>query len=762
MRFWLARPCWLLILGCLVVSLCLELLVFNYKYWLQFVTSYERLVVLNNPEYSQEAAQNTGPVVVDSEHNILSIAVPHITVRNVRIDAVHPNNPELVVRGLIATRTDEIKYLDMRATNFILSTKHEVRNNIVLPKEKVTRELKIEFELPPGGSFYLNSIILNDDFKLAPNFGRILLCFLPLAALVLIFKYRLYAQDYQPTQRRWGYGVLAFNVCLVLSILLFNNTITGYNAKSQCLFPQQCSFDYGAEPGSLLQKRPESYDERFNSNAYHQQFDAWLKGQTALDVAVDPRVSNFDDLYDPSEFYKNNVGWLFDHVIYEGKYYNYYGVAPLLLVYAPVYALTGMFPTPILVTTVLALIGVFASFWALSALVRVWGLQPNLLLYLLAQMALPGMALLYFGQTEIVTAQQTCLSGYAMGLLLVASGTETLLKAGKARLALAALSSAALVLLVLSRPHILFVALLFFVPLFLQFVGRNWEQAAAASSWNLTSSSELLAHSNGPRAQSSGLLAHIKANLKFVDVKTCVLVVLLVGLGALGVMTYNYVRFGGVANFGESLMVTAAVNLGMYQPSYDLPALLEALYHTFLPTVHLNEAFPFVEASQPTVDDLSYYPFPHPTIGLFAFSANYALFLLLIALPQSSNDAWLRTPLGLKGRSFDPLRLTLGLVLGAVCAVAVFNPRGGGSLLTRYSLDAAWAAALVALLLLLSHIKWQGNKNSCLLYLIVVGALLSSALVGYLLNFIPRTAFITQPTWYIELYNTFRPFIVQA
>ena len=169
-----------------------------------------------------------------------------------------------------------------------------------------------------------------------------------------------------------------------------------------------------------------------------------------------------------------------------------------------------------------------------------------------------------------------------------------------------------------------------------------------------------------------------------------------------------------------------------------------------------------MEASQPTVDDLSYYPFPHPTIGLFAFSANYALFLLLIALPQSSNDAWLRTPLGLKGRSFDPLRLTLGLVLGAVCAVAVFNTIWGGNLLTRYSLDAAWAAALVALLLLVSHIKWQGNKNSCLLYLIVVGALLSSALVGYLLNFIPRTAFITQPTWYIELYNTFRPFIVQA
>ena len=104
----------------------------------------------------------------------------------------------------------------------------------------------------------------------------------------------------------------------------------------------------------------------------------------------------------------------------------------------------------------------------------------------------------------------------------------------------------------------------------------------------------------------------------------------------------------------------------------------------------------------------------------------------------------------------------LCLVLAAYSIVAVFNTIWGSNLLTRYSLDAAWAAGLVSLILLLTHIKWQGQKSAVLLYLAVAWALLVSALVGYLLNFIVPTAFATQPLWFLELYNLFRPFIVQG
>lgn len=761
------KPWWLVLIMCVVVSVVVELAFFNYKYFWQYVTDYERIVVLNSATRSDEPALAQGPVLIDDQNTSITFELPEVKLRNVRLDLVHPNNPDLLVRGKISVRSTELKYLFSREGNFVLSTRHHEHNNIVLPKERVVTDLHIEFERQPGSSFYVSAIIVNDHFAFAPSPLRILLMFMAFAAVSMCLKYRLYAQVYihsqrgedlncaeAPRGRYWAWGVLAFNLILVLSILLFNNTITGSNAKSQCYFPQECTFDYGAEPGSLLQKRPQTYEERYNSMVYSQQFDAWLKGQTALDVSVNPRVMSFADVYDMSEFYRAQIGWLFDHVIYEGRYYNYYGVAPLILVYTPVYALTGKFPTPILTTSMLSLLGVLCSYWALSVLVRVYRVRTNLLLYMLAQMALPGMALLYFSQTELHAAQIACLSGYTTGLMLVASGYECLYRRGWRRYGLAVLTAAAVVLVVLSRPHVLFVAGLFFMPLLWHFLGTLIKPISRGNT-----------EMQEPPMLRYSVLSNMRANLSAVDWPTMLLLCGLVAIGAVGVMAYNYVRFGSVVDFGQYYMVTASANLPKFNPSYDVATVTESLYHVIVPSTHFTQDFPFVDATPPTADDGSYYTFPGTTLGLLAFSANYALFLLLLPLPRtqlsSAQHDW-RANVMIAGIRFDALRLSLALVLVGVIVLGVFNSIWGANLLMRYSLDGAWAAALVSLVLLLCHIEWQSSKSGVLLYIIAVAALLGSLFTGYMLNFMGSQAFAVSPDWLLELINTFRPFLVQA
>ena len=769
------KPWWLVLIMCVVVSVVVELAFFNYKYFWQYVTDYERIVVLNSATSSDESALAQGPVLIDDQNTSISFELPQVKLRNVRLDLVHPNNPDLLVRGKISVRSTELKYLFSREGNFVLSTRHHEHDNIVLPKERVVTDLHIEFERQQGSSFYVSAIIVNDPFAFAPSPLRIMLMFMALAAVSMSLKYRLYAQVYTPSKsgedshngdsgeaprgdvpngRYWAWGTLGFDLLLVLSILFFNNTITGNNAKSQCYFPQECTFDYGAEPSSLLQKRPQTYEERYNSMVYSQQFDAWLKGQTALDVSVNPRVMSFADVYDMSEFYRAQIGWLFDHVIYEGRYYNYYGVAPLILVYTPVYALTGKFPTPILTTSMLSLLGVLCSYWALSALVRVYRVRANLLLYMLAQMALPGMALLYFAQTELHAAQIACLSGYTTGLMLVASGYECLYRRGWQRYLLAVLTAVAVVLVVLSRPHVLFVAGLFFLPLLWHFLGARIKSVASAD--NEMEEPPILRYS---------VLSNMRANLSAVDWPTMLLLCGLVAIGAVGVMAYNYVRFGSVVDFGQYYMVTASANLPKFNPSYDLATVTESLYHVLVPSTHFMQDFPFVDATPPTADDGSYYTFPGVTLGLLAFSANYALLLLLLPLPRtslcSSHHDW-RANVMIAGIRFDALRLSLALVLVGVIVLGVFNSIWGANLLMRYSLDGAWAAALVSLVLLLCHIEWQSSKSGVLLYIIAVAALLGSLFTGYMLNFMGSQAFAVSPDWLLELINTFRPFLVQA
>ena len=755
------KPWWLVLIMCVVVSVVVELAFFNYKYFWQYVTDYERIVVLNSATRSDEPALAQGPVLIDDQNTSITFELPEVKLRNVRLDLVHPNNPDLLVRGKISVRSTELKYLFSREGNFVLSTRHHEHNNIVLPKERVVTDLHIEFERQPSSSFYVSAIIVNDHFAFAPSPLRILLMFMAFAAVSMCLKYRLYAQVYDPSQvgeasrgRYWVWGALGFNLILVLSILLFNNTITGSNAKSQCYFPQECTFDYGAEPGSLLQKRPQTYEERYNSMVYSQQFDAWLKGQTALDVSVNPRVMGFTDVYDMSEFYRAQIGWLFDHVIYEGRYYNYYGVAPLILVYTPVYALTGKFPTPILTTSMLSLLGVLCSYWALSVLVRVYRVRTNLLLYMLAQMALPGMALLYFSQTELHAAQIACLSGYTTGLMLVASGYECLYRRGWRRYGLAVLTAVAVVLVVLSRPHVLFVAGLFFMPLLWHFLGTLIKPISRGNT-----------EMQEPPMLRYSVLSNMRANLSAVDWPTMLLLCGLVAIGAVGVMAYNYVRFGSVVDFGQYYMVTASANLPKFNPSYDVATVTESLYHVIVPSTHFTQDFPFVDATPPTADDGSYYTYPGTTLGLLAFSANYALFLLLLPLPRtqlsSAQHDW-RANVMIAGIRFDALRLSLALVLVGVIVLGVFNSIWGANLLMRYSLDGAWAAALVSLVLLLCHIEWQSSKSGVLLYIIAVAALLGSLFTGYMLNFMGSQAFAVSPDWLLELINTFRPFLVQA
>ena len=338
--------------------------------------------------------------------------------------------------------------------------------------------------------------------------------------------------------------------------------------------------------------------------------------------------------------------------------------------------------------------------------------------------------------------------------MLVASGYECLYRRGWRRYGLAVLTAVAVVLVVLSRPHVLFVAGLFFMPLLWHFLGTLIKPISRGNT-----------EMQEPPMLRYSVLSNMRANLSAVDWPTMLLLCGLVAIGAVGVMAYNYVRFGSVVDFGQYYMVTASANLPKFNPSYDVATVTESLYHVIVPSTHFTQDFPFVDATPPTADDGSYYTYPGTTLGLLAFSANYALFLLLLPLPRtqlsSAQHDW-RANVMIAGIRFDALRLSLALVLVGVIVLGVFNSIWGANLLMRYSLDGAWAAALVSLVLLLCHIEWQSSKSGVLLYIIAVAALLGSLFTGYMLNFMGSQAFAVSPDWLLELINTFRPFLVQA
>ena len=96
---------------------------------------------------------------------------------------------------------------------------------------------------------------------------------------------------------------------------------------------------------------------------YEQQFDALMKGQLHLDVEPSEELAMLENPYDPAE--REGIEYIWDRAYYDGKYYSYFGMAPIFTVYFPYYLVTGNMPAENTVTTVFAIMT--ALFFSLAA-----------------------------------------------------------------------------------------------------------------------------------------------------------------------------------------------------------------------------------------------------------------------------------------------------------------------------------------------------------------------------------------------------------
>ena len=69
--------------------------------------------------------------------------------------------------------------------------------------------------------------------------------------------------------------------------------------------------------------------------------DALENGQVELNDTPSPQLLAMENPYDWSARSEQNVTAKWDHVLYDGKYYSYYGIGPVLLLYLPFHLITG-------------------------------------------------------------------------------------------------------------------------------------------------------------------------------------------------------------------------------------------------------------------------------------------------------------------------------------------------------------------------------------------------------------------------------------
>ncbi len=163
-------------------------------------------------------------------------------------------------------------------------------------------------------------------------------------------------------QKKLIVSTLTVVIFLLLSFLIGNNTLKGVSiwgtviflffvfGKKSCL--QSLTIDNPGKTGYisiivsciiliLLCAIPMNLSPFWNGqipmhrNQYELLADSMLNGHIYIDYEVDPKLLAMDNPYDYEERIRQEINYHYDHAFYNGHYYMYFGVVPVIFLFIP-------------------------------------------------------------------------------------------------------------------------------------------------------------------------------------------------------------------------------------------------------------------------------------------------------------------------------------------------------------------------------------------------------------------------------------------
>lgn len=329
---------------------------------------------------------------------------------------------------------------------------------------------------------------------------------------------------------------------------------------------------------------------------YALQFNAFVNGHIELDAVPPEELAELDNPYDPSS--RGRISYLWDIAYYGGNYYSYFGIAPIITVYYPVFLLTGMIASKSLACLILGICAVLFVGLAYRELVLRFCDEPNLILTVAGLVAVVFASGAYIGISYSDTYYIAVLSALECSSAVVFLSFRAMrTKKLAPRAVLLALAALALTLAVWSRPTAALMCLVI-LPTFI------------------------------------GFAAGIKRNTLKEGIVTVASFVLPLCLGAAAVMIYNAVRFSSPFDFGSNYQLTVS---DISKNTLSLSLFFPAIGSFFLQLPEHKAGFPFVGWSKyrfATFGDNVRYIYHDSTVGAFAFGLPIASFFAPFAVDR--------------------------------------------------------------------------------------------------------------------------------
>ncbi|MBQ9274479.1 MAG: hypothetical protein IJ228_06655 [Succinivibrio sp.] len=745
-----------LIFLCLVLSATIELFCCNSEALFFNEDKYTPLE-LNLPNY---ANTNLKGQLLSPEHPALGLSIAPRPAGSVYIET-YAASPRLTNFTLGISDSSNLKRQvpvatrtlnpggTMRSTYFTFDAKGEL-SALTLNAE------------PQGlqGGVLITRIIINAPPPVIFSVPRWALIFICLAILITCINCRAWeiTADFARSrmQRLMNFAVPA--VAMLLCLLFFELVNPLHTNTAVLNIIGETAITLTDADHTLLRPFPTSRDELKNTEAYTQLLDGFLKGHLYLDFPVDPALAALDNPYDPTQRAAANVKQYWDCAFFNNHYYIYFGLAPLLLTYLPIWMLTGKLPALALSALILGLLSILTVFTAIQALRKILLPRPPLLIYLLAESALLcslGIYTLQLCVEHYVLPYLSLMCSLGLFLTLLWSLPRQM-SLNKQRACLFC-AGIALVLVVMSRPLCLPLALLLGAPpllYYLRLPRQTLTKGRSDGGWAADTGG------SGPMLLPLGsALPHLL---------TPVIV------GAVFTMWYNYARFGSILEFGQFYQLTLS-DIRANSAAPDLTLFKSALWYFFLEPLNYVKNFPFVESASRLYTDHGGYLYLTSRLALLSLPLMWGSFLILLkpapVLRVSETQAaagGIFTPLstvpGLWSApdSAAPLRhvrLCFALTLLLLIPLAYLTLCNAGVCI-RYAFDFTLPCGLVALFLICRYITWRPDPLSKLIYGLTLLLLAVTVVTGIFLPFtgdMNHVLYVLNPDGYLKIAELFSP-----
>ena len=302
-------------------------------------------------------------------------------------------------------------------------------------------------------------------------------------------------------------------------------------------------------------------------------YDMLANRRISVDVSPDENLLALENPYDPTQRLSSGAQTMFDYALYNGQYYVYFGLTPVLVFYAPFRLLTGAIPSYNTAGAFFALLTVLAAFLCFWEAVRRFIRRPSLLL--------------------------TCICAAAVAL-----GSHLLMLEASA-----------------DRYHMSIACgqAFFFLTLWAAMTACRQRATVAltAAGWLLPLFIWVLLNKKAP------------ARRRAMDALSFLIPL---ALGAAAIMLYNSARFGSVFEFGQTWQLTLE-DIRYNRISFgDLGA---ALWAYFFDGVHLTSTFPYINPGSGFINRSGNWLYTVVNAGALTVPVTWGLFLIF-ALPEKA------------------------------------------------------------------------------------------------------------------------------